>query len=76
MCFPAHDLPSSQNAEFWKKIGNNATNIEHHRLCCIYRDPENALTSPIISNGYSASSGDKKLESGSKVKAQFKYIIG
>ena len=67
MCLPAHDLQPSQNADFWKKLDNNATNIEQHRLCCIYKDLENALISPSIGNGYSASSGDKKVETPIKV---------
>ncbi|TMW52556.1 hypothetical protein DOY81_002381 [Sarcophaga bullata] len=74
MCLPAHDLQPHQNADFWKKLDNNATNIEQHRLCCIYKDHENALISPIIGNGYSASSGDKKVETPKKISDETRRL--
>lgn len=68
MCLPAVDVQTNQNADFWKKLDNNAANVEQHRLCCVYKDSEIGGNTGMISNGYSASSGDKKLESSTKVK--------
>ncbi|XP_065359809.1 motile sperm domain-containing protein 2-like [Calliphora vicina] len=74
MCLPAVDVQTNQNADFWKKLDNNAPNVEQHRLCCIYRDSESGQSATMISNGYSASSGDKKLESSTKLSEETRRL--
>lgn len=77
MCLPAVDIQTSQIVDFWKKQGNNAANVEQHRLCCVYKDASVGVGSSgtaIISNGYSASSGDKKMESSVKASDETRKL--
>ncbi|XP_023302799.2 motile sperm domain-containing protein 2-like [Lucilia cuprina] len=70
MCLPAVDVQSNQNVDFWKKLDNNTTNIEQHRLCCIYSDNEMMPNTTMVSNGYNASSGDKKVKSSTQLSEE------